>query len=354
MADLAFVVTTVAVFAVALIAGGDQAVTVENVVGLVVAVSPARYLVLALVYPERVLSTAMSPVTAGVLQLARADRRAGSGVPSPGRLHGPVYSSEKHHKPEKWISKAIGATPSAEMRWPRLSACRPRLLRRQRPLPLLIAARAGHLPGSLASPSIDRTRHSTPPRRSWREHQLGSSYSGEQARATSCRNGGLAVQNFVSAAVAWRRRGPRKGLRALPHRRTRNFWADLVRGTVAICCRSPSGRTGPRPPAAPSRTSPASTRSAVPGWHAAVERRRGGLAGRSSRSWARYGGRLLQRQLGPHPFENPTPFSNLFEVFLILVIPFAMTRTFGRLVGNLRQGYAILATMGRHLGRLHA
>ncbi|MFB0633658.1 potassium-transporting ATPase subunit KdpA, partial [Streptomyces sp. AB3(2024)] len=30
-----------------------------------------------------------------------------------------------------------------------------------------------------------------------------------------------------------------------------------------------------------------------------------------------------------HPFENPTPFSNLFEIFLILVIPFALTRTFG-------------------------
>ena len=35
-----------------------------------------------------------------------------------------------------------------------------------------------------------------------------------------------------------------------------------------------------------------------------------------------------------HPFENPTPFSNLFEIFLILVIPFALTRTFGRMVGS--------------------
>ena len=43
--------------------------------------------------------------------------------------------------------------------------------------------------------------------------------------------------------------------------------------------------------------------------------------------------------------DSPTPFSNLFEIFLILLIPFALTRTFGRMVGNLRQGYAILATM---------
>ncbi|MDX3799592.1 potassium-transporting ATPase subunit KdpA, partial [Streptomyces sp. AK04-3B] len=46
------------------------------------------------------------------------------------------------------------------------------------------------------------------------------------------------------------------------------------------------------------------------------------------------------------PFENPTPFTNLFEIFLLLVIPFALTRTFGIMVGSLKQGYAILATMG--------
>ncbi|MFJ6106057.1 potassium-transporting ATPase subunit KdpA, partial [Streptomyces sp. NPDC092359] len=47
-----------------------------------------------------------------------------------------------------------------------------------------------------------------------------------------------------------------------------------------------------------------------------------------------------------HPFENPNGLSNLFEIYLILVIPFALTRTFGRMVGSLRQGYAILGAMG--------
>ena len=46
-----------------------------------------------------------------------------------------------------------------------------------------------------------------------------------------------------------------------------------------------------------------------------------------------------------HPFENPNGLTNLIEIFLILVIPFSLTRTFGRLVGDLRQGYAILAVM---------
>ena len=47
-----------------------------------------------------------------------------------------------------------------------------------------------------------------------------------------------------------------------------------------------------------------------------------------------------------HPFENPNALSNLLENFLLLLIPFALTRTFGMMVGDKRQGYAILATMG--------
>ena len=46
-----------------------------------------------------------------------------------------------------------------------------------------------------------------------------------------------------------------------------------------------------------------------------------------------------------HPFENPTPLSNLIEVFLILLISGALTYTFGRMAGNQRQGWALLAVM---------
>jgi K+-transporting ATPase ATPase A chain len=46
-----------------------------------------------------------------------------------------------------------------------------------------------------------------------------------------------------------------------------------------------------------------------------------------------------------HPFENPTPFSNLLEVVAILLIPLAFCRTFGRMVGDERQGRAIAAAM---------
>jgi len=46
-----------------------------------------------------------------------------------------------------------------------------------------------------------------------------------------------------------------------------------------------------------------------------------------------------------HPFENPTPLSNFLEVLAILLIPAALCYTFGRMVGDTRQGWAVLAAM---------
>ncbi|MDN5669403.1 MAG: potassium-transporting ATPase subunit KdpA [Renibacterium salmoninarum] len=46
-----------------------------------------------------------------------------------------------------------------------------------------------------------------------------------------------------------------------------------------------------------------------------------------------------------HPFENPNAYSNLFSIFLILVIPFSLTYTYGRMVGQQRQGYTVLTVM---------
>ena len=46
-----------------------------------------------------------------------------------------------------------------------------------------------------------------------------------------------------------------------------------------------------------------------------------------------------------HPFENPTAFTNLFEMLLVLIIPAALVFTYGRMTGNRRQGYAIYSAM---------
>ena len=46
-----------------------------------------------------------------------------------------------------------------------------------------------------------------------------------------------------------------------------------------------------------------------------------------------------------HPYENPTPLTNLLELLAIFLIPFALTYTFGKMVGDTRQGWAVLAAM---------
>jgi K+-transporting ATPase ATPase A chain len=46
-----------------------------------------------------------------------------------------------------------------------------------------------------------------------------------------------------------------------------------------------------------------------------------------------------------HPFENPTGFTNIFELLLVIVLPFAIASMFGRLIGRPRQAYAIIAVM---------
>ena len=46
-----------------------------------------------------------------------------------------------------------------------------------------------------------------------------------------------------------------------------------------------------------------------------------------------------------HPYENPTPLTNLFEMLAMFIIPFALTYTFGKMVGDTRQGWVVLAAM---------
>jgi len=46
-----------------------------------------------------------------------------------------------------------------------------------------------------------------------------------------------------------------------------------------------------------------------------------------------------------HPYENPTPLTNLFEMLAMFIIPFALTYTFGKMVGDTRQGWVVLTAM---------
>ncbi|NEW77113.1 potassium-transporting ATPase subunit KdpA [Streptomyces rhizosphaericus] len=286
----------------------------------------------------------MSPVLAGVLQLlALMGALALAYVPL-GNYMARVYSSEKHLRVEKWIYKGIGANPDTEMRWTAylrgvlaFSAAGVLFL-------YLLQRLQGSLPGSLGFSSIEPAQ-AFDTAASFVTNTNWQSYAGEQAMGHVVQTAGLAVQNFVSAAVGMAVAVAL--VRGFARSRTGelgNFWADLVRGTVRVLV-----------PVAAVAAVVLVACGAIQNFSGIHEV--GQFMG-GSQAWN--GGAVASqeaiKELGTngggyfnansaHPFENPTPFTNLFEIFLILVIPLALTRTFGVMVGSVKQGYAILATM---------
>jgi len=286
----------------------------------------------------------MGPVLAGVLQLlALIGALALAYIPL-GDYMAKVYSSDKHWRVEKWIYKGIGADPDTEMRWTAylrgvlaFSAVGVLFL-------YLLQRVQGVLPGSLGFASIDpdqafNTAVSFVTNTNWQ------SYYGEQAMGHVVQTAGLAVQNFVSAAV-----GIAVAValvRGFARSRTGelgNFWADLVRGVVRILV--PGAFVAAIVLVACGALQNFSGIHEVGQFMGGSQQWNGGAVASQEaiKELGTNGGGYFNAN-SAHPFENPTPFTNLFEIFLILVIPFALTRAFGVMVGSVKQGYAILATM---------
>ncbi|MFB7298560.1 potassium-transporting ATPase subunit KdpA [Streptomyces rubiginosohelvolus] len=286
----------------------------------------------------------MSPQVAGLLQLTALIAALALAYRPLGDHMAKVYSSEKHYTPEKWIYKVIGANPAAEMRWPAylrgvlaFSAVSVLFL-------YLLQRIQGSLPGSLGFSSVDpdqafNTAASFVVNTNWQ------SYYGEQAMGHVVQTGGLAVQNFLSAAVGMAVAVAL--VRGFARSRTGelgNFWADLVRGTVRILL--PISVIGALVLVACGAIQNFSGIHQVGQFMGGTQEWNGGAVASQEaiKELGTNGGGYFNAN-SAHPFENPNPFSNLFEIFLILLIPFALTRTFGRMVGSLRQGYAILGAM---------
>ncbi|MEU9663378.1 potassium-transporting ATPase subunit KdpA [Streptomyces chartreusis] len=286
----------------------------------------------------------MGPVLAGVLQLLALIAALALAYIPLGNYMAKVYSSDKHWRVEKWIYKAIGANPDTEMRWTAylrgvlaFSVIGVLFL-------YLLQRIQGVLPGSLGFSSIDpdqafNTAVSFVTNTNWQ------SYYGEQAMGHVVQTAGLAVQNFVSAAV-----GIAVAValvRGFARSRTGelgNFWSDLVRGTVRILV--PIAAVAAVVLVACGAIQNFSGIHEVGQFMGGHQQWNGGAVASQEaiKELGTNGGGYFNAN-SAHPFENPTPFSNLFEIFLILVIPFALTRTFGLMVGSVKQGYAILATM---------
>ncbi|WP_433466940.1 potassium-transporting ATPase subunit KdpA [Spirillospora sp. CA-128828] len=256
-----------------------------------------------------------------------------------------VYSSSGHNRVERAVYRAVGADPDGEQTWGvyarsvlAFSVVGVLLLyglqRLQEHLPLGLG-RAPVKPDQAWNTAVSFVTNTN-----WQ------SYSGESTMGHLVQMTGLAVQNFVSAAVGMCIAVAL--IRGFTRRKTGhlgNFWVDLTRTCIRILL--------PIAFAAAIVLIAGGVVQNFSGGHAA-----GTLAGvhqnipggpvasqEAIKELGTNGGGFYNAN-SAHPFENATSWTNWLEIFLLLVIPFALCRTFGRLVGQNRQGYAILAVMG--------
>jgi K+-transporting ATPase ATPase A chain len=255
-----------------------------------------------------------------------------------------VYTSPNDLKVERGFYRLIGVKSSAEQSWPSylrsvLAVSGAGIL-----LVYLIQRIQEVLPYSLGLPAVPEalsfnTAISFVTNTNWQ------SYSPEVTLGYAAQFLALVVQNFVSAAV-----GIAVAIalvRGFTYRRSGtvgNFWVDLTRGTLRILL-------------------PLSIVAAVILIAGGVIQNFNGFQHVTTLTGATQtlpGGPVASqeaiKELGTngggffnvnsaHPFENPTSWTNLFEIILLLVIPFSLPRTFGRMVGDNRQGYAIVGVM---------
>ena len=255
-----------------------------------------------------------------------------------------VYTSREDWKIERGIYKVIGVDAKAEQTWQAylrgvlaFSAVGVLIVytlqRFQQWLPYSLG-----LPAPSESLSFN-TAVSFVTNTNWQ------SYSPELTLGYTVQFAGLAVQNFVSAAV-----GIAVAIalvRGFAYRRSGtigNFWVDLIRGTLRILLpiavlgaivlmiggviQNFNGFT--------TVTTLTGGTQTVPGGPTASQE--------VIKLLGTNGGGFFNAN-SSHPFENPTPWTSMFEILLMLAIPFSLPRTFGRMVGDNRQGVAIVSVM---------
>lgn len=259
-----------------------------------------------------------------------------------------VYTTQKDSRAERFIYRAIGADPKSEQTWG--SYARSVLAFSAVSLLFLFFFQLiqGRLPLHLNDPGTPMT-----PALAWNTavsfvtNTNWQAYSGESTQGHLVQMAGLAVQNFVSAAVGMAVAVAL--VRGFARRHTGelgNFWVDLVRGTLRILL--PISIVGALVLVAGGViqnfalhdqviTTLNGAQQTIPGGPVASQE--------VIKELGTNGGGFFNVN-SAHPFENPTTWTNWFEIFLILLIPFSMPRTFGRMVNSTKQGYAIAAVMG--------
>jgi potassium-transporting ATPase potassium-binding subunit len=171
-------------------------------------------------------------------------------------------------------------------------------------------------------------------------------YSGETTMSYLSQMGSLAVQNFLSAAVgiavavALIRGFARKGGKTIG-----NFWVDLVRCTlyVLLPIAFVAAIVFMAQGALQTLGGPVHITDALNGVRQTIPR--GPVASQEVIKQLGTNGGGFFNANGADPFENPTGLTNFLSILLILCIPVGLTYTFGKMVGSVRQGVAILGVM---------
>jgi K+-transporting ATPase ATPase A chain len=171
------------------------------------------------------------------------------------------------------------------------------------------------------------------------------SYSGESTLSYFVQMAGLAVQNFVSAAagiavaIALIRGFARQQTDCIG-----NFWVDLTRATIYVLL-----------PISILTALFLCSQGVVQNWHVYTEVQtiegakqliaQGPVASQEAIKQLGTNGGGFFNANSAHPYENPTPLTNFVQMFLVFLIPAGLTHTFGRMVGDTRQGWALFAAM---------
>jgi K+-transporting ATPase ATPase A chain len=170
-------------------------------------------------------------------------------------------------------------------------------------------------------------------------------YSGEMTFSYFVQMAALAVQNFASAAVGISAAVAMiRGFARQQSNSVGNFWVDLTRTTlyvllpiafVAALILCSQGAIQNFHSYATVKTVEGATQTIPQGPVASQE---------AIKMLGTNGGGFFSAN-SAHPYENPTPLSNFLQMLLIFLVPAGLTYTFGRMVGDTRQGWALFAAM---------
>jgi K+-transporting ATPase ATPase A chain len=286
----------------------------------------------------------MSSAGAGWLQLGLLVAALAACYVPIGNYMAHVFTTDKDWRVERWIYRLVGVNPASDQKWSSyarsvlaFSAISVLFLYGIQRLQsyLLLAEGMKNVPPALAW----NTASSFVTNTNWQN------YSGESTMGYLTQMSGLTVQNFMSAAVGIVVAiALVRGFLRSKTDRLGNFWVDTTRITVRYLI--PLAVVGGiilMASGVIDNITSYHTVTTLSGAHQTIVG--GPVASQESIKEAGNNGGGFFNANSAHPFENPNPFTNWFEIFLLLLTAFCLPRTFGKMVKDNRQGYALLAVM---------